>query len=1163
MDRYGFEKPALENRGIAFWAWNTEVTDALVMSQIDIIAQMGFGGFCIHPRTGLRTEYMGPEYLRLVRLANEYGKQKGLTCWLYDEDRYPSGTAGGEVTKNILFRKRMLLFTCDEKEELCRDREEFTLKCLRGEKPEGYYLASYHIALKDGRLSEYGRFSKYGRAECREKCLIRHAYIVLMDESLWYNGQTYVDAMNKEAVLDFLDRTHERYAKALWDELGKTVPGFFTNDPNVRGKYTLNFPESGEDVLMPFTDDFPESFELNYRYNLLDYLPELFYELPQEQMSQARYHFHDHVAERFAAGYCDTIGEWCEEHHVALTGHLLSECTLFQQTFAIGEAMRQYRSFQIPGIDILADQKEYSTAKQAVSVARQYGRKEILGEIYGVTQWDADFKTYKLQGDWLAAMGITVRVPHLSFMSMEGEAKRDWPASIFYQSPWYEKYSVIEDHFARLNLALKRGRALCRVGILHPIESYWTAYGPNSQTLDLREQLEENYAGLLKWLIFGLIDFDLISESLLPDQYGINGKRLQVGCAEYEVVLIPDCRVLRGTTMGILEEYADRGGNLIFAGNVPMFVDGLRSERAERLADRTKKIVFTKEGILEALSDYRDIRVITDNGRRSDNLAYQMREEGENRWLYLCNVEKRKYNASEPGRYHLSVKGRWNVKLYHTCTGAVEEILPSFSQDSTELFLELYAEDCMLFELSPRAVEEGDGGERGNAPEPIRVQPRERKGNVLIIHQPKKFHLSEPNVLLLDYAQAAVDEGEFSARTEILRLDNRIREQLNLPRRGQDIVAQPWYDAGETYSHRVRLRYEFFSDVAAEGCWLAMEHPEKARIHFNGMEVRQEDAWYVDWSIRRLELPVISKGVNLLEISMPFGKNTNLESVYILGHFGVELGPVNKIIAFPGNLGFGDITHQRLPFYTGNVIYQSSFLLNEDGDIGIKVPYFSNPVLEVSVDGQSRGLIAFQPHQLPVRGLKKGIHKIEICAYGNRFNTFGPLHNSNQDYIWYGPDSYRTVGDQWSEYYLVRPMGILSRVELCGNVTTDEESGMFEDRSEAFYRNPMVQKMIDYIKTHYQQDILLQDLADLCGIHTSYAGNLIKAETGETFSRYLTRLRLERAEELLQHTEETVMEIARVIGYNDYFYFAKVFKKHAGMTPTEYRCRSRKQETGG
>ena len=41
------------------------------------------------------------------------------------------------------------------------------------------------------------------------------------------------------------------------------------------------------------------------------------------------------------------------------------------------------------------------------------------------------------------------------------------------------------------------------------------------------------------------------------------------------------------------------------------------------------------------------------------------------------------------------------------------------------------------------------------------------------------------------------------------------------------------------------------------------------------------------------------------------------------------------------------------------------------------------------------------------------------------------------------------------------------------------------------------------------------------------------------------------------------MEIARVIGYNDYFYYAKVFKKHAGMTPTEYRCRSRKQETGG
>lgn len=103
LDPEAFANPGPEYRGAPFWSWNTAVTDSLVMNQIDIFEKMGFGGFHIHPRTGMDTVYLGKEYLRLVRLANEYGKQKRMLCWLYDEDRYPSGTAGGE---------------CDQKSEL-------------------------------------------------------------------------------------------------------------------------------------------------------------------------------------------------------------------------------------------------------------------------------------------------------------------------------------------------------------------------------------------------------------------------------------------------------------------------------------------------------------------------------------------------------------------------------------------------------------------------------------------------------------------------------------------------------------------------------------------------------------------------------------------------------------------------------------------------------------------------------------------------------------------------------------------------------------------------------------------------------------------------------------------------------------------------------------
>ena len=137
-----------------------------------------------------------------------------------------------------------------------------------------------------------------------------------------------------------------------------------------------------------------------------------------------------------------------------LTGHMMAEATLESQTRALGEAMRAYRSFDIPGIDILANRYEYSTAKQAQSAARQYGRPGVLSELYGVTNWDFDFRGHKLQGDWQAAMGVSVRVPHLSWMGMGGESKRDYPAPIDFHSPWYKKYHLIEDHFSRVNVCM-------------------------------------------------------------------------------------------------------------------------------------------------------------------------------------------------------------------------------------------------------------------------------------------------------------------------------------------------------------------------------------------------------------------------------------------------------------------------------------------------------------------------------------------------------------------------------------------------------------------------------------------------------------------------------------------------------------------------------------
>ena len=98
-----------------------------------------------------------------------------------------------------------------------------------------------------------------------------------------------------------------------------------------------------------------------------------------------------------------------------------------------------------------------------------------------------------------------------------------------------------------------------------------------------------------------------------------------------------------------------------------------------------------------------------------------------------------------------------------------------------------------------------------------------------------------------------------------------------------------------------------------------------------------------------------------------------------------------------------------------------------------------------------------------------------------------------------------------------------------------------------------VQMIIDYTEEHYREDISISDLAKHCSINANYASQLFKHEMGITFVNFLTGLRIDHALWLLTNTDQTVFAIAAQVGYNDYFYFAKVFKKAMGCTPTAYR----------
>ena len=774
-----FINPTSEYRGAPFWAWNCKLEKGKLLPQIDVFKTMGMGGFHMHCRTGMATEYLGAEFMDIVKACDEKAKREGMLCWLYDEDRYSSGTAGGRVTKNFKYRARHMVFTCFEEKTFEKGKAEFDEAVNNNKKPSGYLIARYAIKLKDGFLTDFRRLKD------DETALIDHeiwyAYIEIDKETPWFNNQTYVNTLDKSAVEEFIKQTHEKYYEVLGDEFGKSVPAIFTDEPHFSKKGFLRFAEEKARIELPFTDDLDETFTKTYGFSLLDHIPELVWELPNSTVSRARYCYHDHLCERFASAYADTVGGWCQSHGLMLTGHMFEEDSLESQTATIGEAMRSYRSFQLPGIDMLADLRNFSTAKQAESAVHQYGREGMMCELYGVTNWDFDFKGHKLQGDWLASQGVTVRVHHLTWASMEGEAKRDYPASIGKQSTWYTEYSMIENHFARLNTALTRGKPNVRVGVIHPIESTWIYWGPREQTSDKRLDLEENFQNVTRWLLFGLIDFDFICESLFPSLCCDCAKvPMEVGEMKYDVIIVPGNFTLRSTTVKRLEAFKEAGGKVIFLGEPASLVDAVRSNRVKRLAEDCVNIPFRRLSLLDELKDVRDVDVTIEDGVRSNNLFYNMRNDGENRWLFICHVNHgEKAYTQWKGEYvdadfknscKIQIRGQWKPVVYDTINGEIYDAAAEITENDTVLNVTMYSQDSLLLLLKPFAI--GD-----TVKNPVKCSEKKEK-TVIDLADPIPFTLSEPNVMLLDMAAYALDGGAWNKREEILKIDNIVRKQL-------------------------------------------------------------------------------------------------------------------------------------------------------------------------------------------------------------------------------------------------------------------------------------------------------------------------------------------------------------------------------------------------
>lgn len=153
----------------------------------------------------------------------------------------------------------------------------------------------------------------------------------------------------------------------------------------------------------------------------------------------------------------------------------------------------------------------------------------------------------------------------------------------------------------------------------------------------------------------------------------------------------------------------------------------------------------------------------------------------------------------------------------------------------------------------------------------------------------------------------------------------------------------------------------------------------------------------------------------------------------------------------------------------------------------------------------------------------------------------------------YAEFSYAQEAVQHHAYdYLLKPI----KPEELSRVMTaiiNERDGVTDEERMPVVSDRMIDNVLSDIREHYMEDISLTSLSAKYNISMGHLSKLIKEQLSVNFSDYIASLRIQRAKELLRDDSLSIQEISEIVGYNDYFYFTKVFKKVEGISPSKYR----------
>ncbi|MBK8859083.1 MAG: hypothetical protein IPN11_15810 [Opitutaceae bacterium] len=502
-----------------------EATDEGMRERILALKQAGLGGLVVNVsfKNYLRDEAAWIHFKRGVLLAH----QEGMRLWIYDEEGYPSGAAGGRVLE---------------------------------EAPSTEAQGLIRIVEPTGGI-RYDVIRLYEGTHATEN---------------FYQKRPCINMLDPLGTATFLAVTHDRYAAVL-EPIAQYVEAFFTDEPALISAYIpkdRDYPKT-----LPWHARLPDEFMARMGYDLRPHLESLFVDTGGIDR-KFRCDFYAVVAALCAETYFGGLREWCRRHGVASSGHLLGEESMAWQTVFNGEPYACYRQLDIPGIDMITSDPEkimaneyFLVPKVAGSACRLQGSRRLMCEIsdfFGVMdQHHASIEQMQCTAGILFAGGVTDLCSYYTIAFKPEDEEKPGKFSV----RTYRRYT---DFVTRLNACFTRGTIETRVAVLYPIVALHAHFTPSTRSMyephvtPVVNNLDSTFTHLCRSLLQQQIDFDVVDETSMAGAR-VEGKFLRLGERGYQVLILPPMDTIRVKTMETIAGFAEAGGAVVTHPLVPKY----------------------------------------------------------------------------------------------------------------------------------------------------------------------------------------------------------------------------------------------------------------------------------------------------------------------------------------------------------------------------------------------------------------------------------------------------------------------------------------------------------------------------------------------------------------------------------------------------------------